>query len=87
MQHLLRDLPHPHYVSSPYAAYRPPNAVDSLGCGHSFCQNCLVPYLERAQDCPSCHRLIDVYPVRNHALEHILLLLTNTENRTNGAKI
>ena len=53
--------------------------MDSLGCSHTFCQNCLVLYFEPLQNCPSCHRIVDAYPVCNHALEHLFMLLSNND--------
>ncbi|KAJ2849496.1 hypothetical protein IWW36_002595 [Coemansia brasiliensis] len=47
----------------------------SLACGHTFCQHCLLQWLARHRQCPTCRAAVACRPIVAYAIQDILRCL------------
>ena len=42
----------------------------TLSCSHSYCERCIVSWMKRHQDCPTCRKPIEGKPIHSIALDN-----------------
>ncbi|KAJ2870826.1 E3 ubiquitin ligase [Coemansia aciculifera] len=47
----------------------------SLACGHIFCEDCLLQWLERNLKCPACRAHVSIRPAPAYAIKEVVALL------------
>ncbi|KAJ2462729.1 E3 ubiquitin ligase [Coemansia sp. RSA 2337] len=61
----------------------------SLACGHVFCQDCLLQWLERNPKCPACRAHVSIRPAPAYAIKEVVALLNphdSTEPSSTGGE-
>lgn len=44
--------------------------ANTLSCSHSYCERCIVSWMKKNQDCPTCRKRIEGKPIHSIALDN-----------------